>query len=124
MSPIFLVTEQVFSESGEGQAISLDNSPDGPLQLTLGITQILQQENVEVSVWGSTDRREWSRIASFPHKSYCGTYSMVLGTLLQRNLKYLKARWSMERWASVKKDALVSFYLLAEDAKVRVAGVA
>jgi hypothetical protein len=124
MSPVFLLSEQVFCECGEGRAVPIDGPHDGPMLLTLGITRILQQENLEVAVWGSADGKSWQRIAAFPHKSYCGTYSLLLDPSRHRGVAFLKVRWTMDRWATIEKEPLFAFYVFAEDSKVRVAGAA
>jgi hypothetical protein len=124
MSPVFLLTEQVVRECGEGRPVPIDGPHDGPIRLTLEITRIIQQENLEVAILGSSDGRSWQRLAAFPHKSYCGTYSMILDPPRHRDIQYLKTQWSVDRWQSGEKDPLFGFYVFAEDVKARAAGVA
>ena len=124
MSPVFLLAERIVRECGEGSPVPIDGPHDGPIQLTLEITRIIQQEDLEVAILGSSDGTSWQRLASFPHKSYCGTYSLILDPPGHRGVQYLKARWSVDRWQSGKKDPLFGFYVLAQDAKARAAGVA
>jgi len=124
MSPVFLLTEQVVRGCGEGDPVPIDGAHDGPIQLTLEVTHILQQENLEVAILGSPDGNIWQKIAAFPLKSYCGIYSMILDASRHRGVQYLKARWSVDRWQCGEKEPLFGFYIRAEDAKARTAGAA
>ncbi|HEX8986154.1 MAG TPA: hypothetical protein VF767_11990, partial [Bryobacteraceae bacterium] len=80
MLPSFLLPEAVIREDGEGPVIGLGPSQGKPLLLTLGITRIIEQESLDVSIWGSADNADWGAkpLASFPQKFYCGTYQFLL----------------------------------------------
>jgi hypothetical protein len=54
MLPNFLLPETARAD-GKGLEIDLGSQQGKLLVLTLGITTVLQQEGLEVSVWGSTD---------------------------------------------------------------------
>jgi hypothetical protein len=124
MSPVYLLNEQIVRECGEGSPVPIDGPHEGPIRLTLEITRILQQENLEVAILGSSDGRSWHRLAAFPHKSYCGTYSMVLEPSRHHDVRFLKARWAVDRWQFGEGDPLFGFYVFAQDVKARAAGVA
>ena len=48
------------------------------LLLTLGITRIIEQESLDLTIWGSANGDTWTQIAAFPQKFYCGTYSLLV----------------------------------------------
>ena len=124
MVPAFLFPEGIAREDGHGAEISLGESPARPLLLTLGITRILEQGSLDVSIWGSADGQAWQPLASFPQKFYCGTYSLMLDLSRRLEIRYLRAQWRMSRWGGGDSRPLAGFYLFAEVAKMQVAGAA
>jgi len=107
---MLLLPETVARQDGMGAEMPVDTKI---VQLTLGITRIIAQESLEVSIWGSTDRREWRFLVSFPQKFYCGTYPMVLDLTRHGDVRYLRVQWKMGRWAQDEKAPLFGFYLSA-----------
>jgi hypothetical protein len=124
MVPAFLFPENIAREDGHGAEISLGDSRARSLLLTLGITRILEQGCLDISIWGSADGHAWQPLASFPQKFYCGTYSLMLDLSRRLEIRYLRAQWRMGRWGGGDSKPLAGFYLFAEEAKMQVAGAA
>jgi hypothetical protein len=124
MVPAFLFPEGIAREDGRGAEVSLGDACARSLLLTLGITRVLEQESLDVSIWGSADGQAWQPLASFPQKFYCGTYSLMLDLSRRLEIRYLRAQWRMSRWGGGDSKPLAGFYLFAEEAKIRVAGAA
>ncbi len=121
----YLLPESVARQDGSSAALALGAERCKPLLLTLGITRILEQQSLDMSVWGSPDQENWELIAAFPLKSYCGTYSLLLDLTRNPETRFLRAEWKMNRWGRGEDTApLFGFYLLAEEAKMRTAGAA
>ena len=118
MLPEFLLPETVTRADGAGPVVALEES-GGTVLLTLGITRTLEQESLEVSVWGSPDREQWQQLAAFPHKSYCGTYSLSVDLSRRPVVRFLRAQWKMGRWNRAGTTPLFGFYLFAEEIQVR-----
>jgi len=117
MRPVFLLPETVSRQNGASTEVALAQS-GRPMRLTLGITRIIEQESLDVSILGSHDKEQWTELASFPHKCYCGTYSMLLDLARHPEVRYLRAAWRMGRWAKRELAPLFGFYLLAEEGKL------
>ena len=83
------------------------------VRLTLGITRIIAQESLDVSICGSMDGESWRPLVTFPQKSYCGTYSLVLDLTRHPDVRFLRAQWKMGRWSPDERSPLFEFYLLA-----------
>lgn len=113
-----LLPETVARQNGAGAEVALERSSKS-LLLTLGITRIIEREILDVSIWGSSDGRNWKQVAAFPKKSYCGTYSMPLDLARHPDLLYLRAEWKMDRWDFEEPQPLFGFYLHAEDVRSR-----
>ena len=52
MLPEFLLTETTVREAGTGPEVALGEQQGGTLVLTLGITRIIEQESIDLSIWG------------------------------------------------------------------------
>ena len=122
MVPMLLLPENVAHQDGASDAIALDSGRGKPLLLTLGITRTLEQESLEISVWGSPDEEHWRLLTTFPQKFYCGTYSLLLDLTRNADVGYLRVGWKMNRWGYGEATPLFGFYLAAEEAKLQVAG--
>ena len=120
MLPQFLLPETVARQDGMGSEIAFDSKI---VQLTLGITRIIAQESLEVSVWGSADGLRWRLLVAFPQKFYCGTYSTHLDLTRHEDVRYLRAQWKMGRWTHCSnhddRAPLFGFYLRAEEGRMR-----
>jgi hypothetical protein len=114
--PNFLVPEGVQRSDGESDAFDLGDLKGGLLLLTLGITRIIEQESLDVSIWGSADGANWGEkpLAAFPQKFYCGTYTIMLDLSKHPEAQFLKAKWKMGRWGRGDPKPLFGFYLYAE----------
>lgn len=117
MLPAFLVEETVVREEGAGQEVALGPSQGRLLLLTLGITRIIEQESLDVSIWGSADRTNWGTkpLISFPQKFYCGTYQIELDLTAHADVACLRAEWKVSRWGRGAPAPLFGFYLFMQE---------
>jgi hypothetical protein len=122
--PELFVPEIVAREDGTSDEITLGKSGGKPLLLTLGITRILQQESLDVSIWGSADKEQWRRIAAYPQKFYCGTYLLLVDLAREPHIKYLRVEWRMGRWGETDPKPVAGFYVAAEELKYQAVGAA
>jgi hypothetical protein len=97
----YLVPPDFVAETaGAGAAFELGSLTGRPVLIVLRIADIIEQESLQVSVWGSADGQEWGAlpIFSFPQKFYQGVTPAALDLLLRPEIKYLQARWEVNRW--------------------------
>ena len=59
MYEAFLVPEITIEAAGESEPVALGGGAGKALLLTLAITGIVEQESLDVSIWGSADGAEW-----------------------------------------------------------------
>src|SRR5258708_9366722 len=119
MMPAFLLPEKIVHEDGQGAPVALSQPCAGRLQLTVGITRILECESLSVSILGSPDGKEWKSLAAFPRKSFCGTYSLMLYLSPHRDVNFLRAHWKMHRWNRLESRTLFSFYYWQEEYSIK-----
>jgi len=106
----FLLPETVAHEDGLGPVVRAEPKPT---RLTLGITTALEQEQLDVSVWASSDGEHWgeSPVARFCHKSYCGLYNLPLDLSRAPGARHLRVKWRMNRWGGDREHPLFGFYV-------------
>ena len=116
MLPQFLLPETTVREAGTGPELNLGDQPGGTLILTLGITRIIEQESLDLSIWGSADGADWGAkpLISFPQKFYCGTYQILLDLSEAAGVKHLRAKWQVSRWGKGDPKPLFSIYLFVQ----------
>lgn len=120
--PELFVPELVAREDGVSDEITLGTSSGKPLLVTLGITRILEQESLDVSIWGSADREQWRQIAAYPQKFYCGTYLLMVDLSREKHIRYLRVQWRMGRWGEFDPTPVAGFYVSAEELNYQTAG--
>jgi hypothetical protein len=97
---IFLLNETIVEESGKGLALDLGGSSGKPLLLVLRVNEVIEQESLQVSVWGSPDGKDWGTKALFlfPQVFYTGVTPAALDLAQRPEVKFLQARWDVNRW--------------------------
>jgi hypothetical protein len=122
MLPTFLIPETtMIRENGDGQAISLDSSRGKLVLLTLGITRIIEQESLNVSIWGSPDNQNWGAkpLLCFPQKFYCGTYQLLLDLSEHAEVEFLRASCKVNRWGHSESKPLFEVFLFGQESEAR-----
>jgi hypothetical protein len=115
MLPQFLLPETTVREAGQSPEIDLGELQSGTLVVTLGLTRIIEQESIDVAIWGSADGADWGSkpLVTFPQKFYCGTYQILL-QLSDRPVKFLRAKWQVNRWGKGDPKPLFGIYLFTQ----------
>ena len=118
----FVLPESVVRADGMGPEFDLGRRRGKLLVLTLGVTRILEQESLEVSIWGSSDGENWGSrpLAKFPPKFYCGMYSILLNMASHPDVRFVRVQWKMSRWARGEDMPMFGFYVYAEESGARV----
>jgi hypothetical protein len=92
--------ETVIEASGAGPACELGALAGKPVLLVLRIAEIIEQQSLHVSIWGSVDGTAWDDQALFwyPQKFYRGVIPAALDLRQRPEVKFLQARWEVHRW--------------------------
>src|SRR5436309_11859615 len=81
MIDTFLVPEKtVVTAKGDGPVLDVSGAANRTLLLTLQITGIIEQESIDVTVYGSADGATWSAkpLLKFPQKFYHGDHPALV----------------------------------------------
>ena len=114
----YLVPEKtVVTAKGSGAPLDVSGLGNRVLLLTLLITDIVEQESLDVSVWGSADGNTWGEraLATFPQKFYRGEHPLLLDLAAQPQIKFLSARWEVNRWGRGSETPMFEFSLAAKE---------
>ena len=135
--PFYLIPEHVAYTDGIGPVVDVGTHQGKLLVLTLGIDLVIERESLSVSVWGSRDGVDWGPkpLVVFPHEHYCGLYSILLNlakypAVIALDLedcprvRYLQARWKMNRWGNGDPMPMFGFCLFGEESGSRVSSAA
>ena len=125
MLPQFLLPESTVREAGTGAPIELGDQQGEPLIVTLGITRIIEQESLDISIWGSADGADWGAkpVATFPQKFYCGTYQVLLDLSDRPDVKFIRVKWAVNRWGKGDPKPLFTIYLFVQAMSRQLAAV-
>ncbi len=118
MFPGFILPETTVREAGSGPDIAVGSAVGSMLLVTLGLTRVIEQESLDLAIWGSADGLEWGAkpLAAFPQKFYCGTYQVMLDLSRTPDVKFLRVKWLVNRWGKGDPKPLFDFYVFAQDA--------
>src|SRR5713101_7692742 len=95
--------ETRLNSNGEGAAFDISASSTRTFLCRLTVTDQIEQESLDVSVWGSADGETWTKkpLLMLPQQFYRGTTKMVLDLSLRPEIKFIRARWELFRWGRV-----------------------
>ncbi len=88
---------------GDGPALDISGSGTRTFLCTLEIIDQLEQESLDVSIWGSAGGNEWGSkpLLKIPQSFYRGHVRQVLDLTLRPEVKFIRARWELNRWGRV-----------------------
>ena|ERR1700674_494899 len=90
-------------ENGAGEALDVSASATRTFLCTMLITEQIEQESIDISIWGSADGQNWAGkpILKLPQRFYRGETRAVLELALRPEVKFIRARWELNRWGRV-----------------------
>jgi hypothetical protein len=101
----------VVSAKGDGSAADVNAASSRVFLVTLAITKIIEQESLDVSIYGSADGTTWGAksIAAFPQKFYCGESPLLLDLTAHEDVKFVRAHWEVARWGRGTETPMFEF---------------
>ena len=113
MLDLALIPEQAVEANGNGAEIDLGDAAGKKFLLTLRITRQMEQESLDVSVFGSEDKTTWGAksLVAFPQKFYAGEHQILLDLSGHPGVKHLRGAWTMGRWGRGRPGSRFTFSL-------------
>jgi len=112
MIDTFLVPEKtVINAKGDGAAVDVSSAGNRVFLLNLHITNIVEQESLDVSIQGSADGATWNPkpLTTFPQKFYRGQHPLLLDLSAQPDIKFVRAHWEVGRWGRGSETPMFEF---------------
>lgn len=99
------------SAKGDGAGADVSDARTRVFLVTLAITKIIEQESLDVSIYGSVDGSTWSAksIAAFSQKFYTGDSPLLLDLREHPDVKFVRAHWEMARWGRGVETPMFEF---------------
>jgi hypothetical protein len=123
MVDTFLVPEKtVINAKGDAPAVDVSTADNRVFLATLSITNIIEQESLDVSIYGSADGASWTPkpIASFPQKFYRGDHPLLLDLTQHADVKWLRAHWEAGRWGRGTETPMFEFHVTLKEVSSQI----
>jgi len=107
-----LVPEKtVVNAKGDGPALDVSRSEGRIFLLTLAITNIIEQESLDVGIFASVDGASWDAkpVAAFPQKFYREEVPLLLNLTARPEVKFVRAHWEVARWGRGSETPMFEF---------------
>jgi hypothetical protein len=114
MMEAFLVPEKtVINAKGDGPALDVSGAEGRIFLLTLAITNIIEQESLDVSIYGSADGGTWDAkpIVAFPQRFYREEVPLLLNLAARPDIKFIRAHWEAARWGRGSEIPMFEFHV-------------
>jgi len=108
----FLVPEKTMvNAKGDGPAVDVSSASNRVFLLSLNITGIVEQESLDVSIFGSADGAAWGPkpVTNFPQKFYHAQHPLLLDLTGRSEIKFLRAHWEVSRWGRGSETPMFEF---------------
>jgi hypothetical protein len=101
----------VATAKGDGQAVDVSGASNRVFLATLSITKIIEQESLDVTIYGSADGSTWEpkSIAAFRQEFYTGETPLLLDLTAHPNVKFVRAHWEVARWGRGTETPMFEF---------------
>jgi hypothetical protein len=113
------------TENVESEAQDIRGSQTRTFMCTLVITDQIEQESLDVAVWGSADGQNWGDmpLLKMPQRFYRGETRQVLDLNLRPEVNFIRAKSEVFRWGRGAPNAtFVAGFHLSEVPAFKHAG--
>lgn len=96
---------------GDGPSVDVSGASNRVFLVTLSITKIVEQESLDLAIYGSADGAAWSpkSIAAYPQKFYTGESPLLLDLTSHPDVTFVRAHWEVARWGRGTETPMFAF---------------
>jgi hypothetical protein len=96
------------TSKGEGEPHDIGASHTRTFLCSMVITDQIEQESLDLSIWGSEDGQNWGTkpLLMMPQRFYRGETRQVLDLSFRREIRFIRAKWELFRWGRVAPHPL------------------
>jgi len=113
MEALLVPEKTVVHAKGEGPALDVSRVEGRIFLLTLAITNIVEQESLDVGIFGSADGATWEAapIVAFPQKFYCEESPLLLNLTARPEIKFVRAQGTVGRGGRGSETPMFEFHV-------------
>jgi hypothetical protein len=106
-----VAAKTVVNAKGDGPTVEVSGAVARVFLVTLDITQIIEQESLDLSIYGSADGATWGTkpVAAFPQKFYREESPLLLDLTAHADVKFVRAHWEVARWGRGVETPMFEF---------------
>ncbi len=95
-------------DNGTGEAVDVRSSQTRTFFCHLAITDQIEQESIDVSIWGSADGQEWGTqpVLMLPQQFYKGETRALLDLTMVPEVNFIRPSWDLNRWGRVAPEPM------------------
>jgi hypothetical protein len=103
--------------NGHGEPVDVRASQSRTFLCTMDITEQIEQESLDVSIWGSADGQDFGKqpILKIPQRFYRGETRQILDLTTRPELNFIRANWDLVRWGRVAPHPMFVIGLRLEE---------
>ncbi|HYL85975.1 MAG TPA: hypothetical protein VE263_17240 [Candidatus Angelobacter sp.] len=92
--------ETKMEANGDGTAFDVSGSATRTFLCVLTVNDQIEQESLDVSIFASADGENWTKhpLLKLPQQFYRGRTKLVLDLSHRPEVKFIRARWELNRW--------------------------
>jgi hypothetical protein len=108
---VLVPAKTVANAKGDGPSVDVSGTSNRVFLVTLEITKIIEQESLDVSIYGSADGTTWDAksMAAFPQKFYCEESPLLLDLTAHPHVTFVRAHWEVARWGRGTETPMFEF---------------
>ncbi|MGA9390770.1 MAG: hypothetical protein WBV69_10020 [Candidatus Sulfotelmatobacter sp.] len=99
------------NSKGDGPAVEIGDAATRVFLVALEITNIIEQESLDLSILGSADGITWGAkpLLAYPQKFYRGQSPLLLDLTTHPDVKFVRAHWDVARWGRGVETPMFEF---------------
>jgi hypothetical protein len=98
-----IANDTLLRENGVAAAVDIRASQTRTFFCVMNIMEQIEQESVDVSIWGSADGENWGThpLLKLPQQFYRGETRAVLDLTQVPEINFIRGAWELNRWGRV-----------------------
>ena len=103
--------------NGHGEPFDVRGSQSRTFLCTMDITEQIEQESLDVSIWCSADGQDFGKqpILKIPQRFYRGETRQILDLTTRPEINFIRANWDLVRWGRVAPHPMFVIGLRLEE---------
>lgn len=108
---VLVEDKTIVNSKGDGPAVEIGDAATRVFLVALEITNIIEQESLDLSILGSADGITWGAkpLLAYPQKFYRGQSPLLLDLTTHPDVRFVRAHWDVARWGRGVETPMFEF---------------